>query len=103
MRLNETWRGILRRSEELVREELQDHSPMDRTEVEFDLNKLSVFRKGQKFVPAQKGLIQWLSLLILMILQESCDERYFLITVPIGRLLTYNGRLETRKKCPGNK
>ena len=44
--LKETWRGILRRSEELVREEPQDHSPMDRTEVEWDLNKLSLFRKG---------------------------------------------------------
>ena len=56
LRFKETWRGILRRSEELVREEPQDHSPMDRTEVEWDLNKLSLFRKGQKFVPAPKRI-----------------------------------------------
>ena len=56
LRLKETWRGILRRSEELVREEPQDHSPMDRTEVEWDVNKLSLFRKCQKFVPAPKRI-----------------------------------------------
>ena len=56
LRLKETWRGNLRRSEEIVKEERQGHSPMDRTEVEWDLNKLSLFRKGQKFVLAPKRI-----------------------------------------------
>ena len=55
-RLKETWREILRRSKEIVREEPQDHSPMNRTEVEWDQNKLSFFCKGQKFVPAPKRI-----------------------------------------------
>ena len=56
LRLKETWRQILRKSEEIVREERQDHSPMDRTEVEWNQNKLSLFRKGQKFVPTPERI-----------------------------------------------
>ena len=37
-----------------MREEPQDYSLMDNTEVEWDQNKLDLIRKGQKFVPAPK-------------------------------------------------
>ena len=54
LRFKETWKEILKKSEDIVREEPQDHSPMDNTEVEWDQNKLDLIRKGQKFVPAPK-------------------------------------------------
>ena len=46
--------GDSKKSEEIVREEPQDHSLMDNTEVERDQNKLDLIRRGQKFVPAPK-------------------------------------------------
>ena len=54
LRLKETWKEILKKSEEIVREEPQDHSPIDNTEVEWDQNKLDLICKGQQFVPAPK-------------------------------------------------
>ena len=54
LRFKETWKEILKKSEDIVREEPQDHSLMDNTEVEWDQNKLDLIRKGQKFVPAPK-------------------------------------------------
>ena len=54
LRFKKTWKQILKISEDIVREEPQDRSPMDNTEVEWDQNKLDLIRKGQKFVPAPK-------------------------------------------------
>ena len=54
LRFRKTSKEILKKSEEIVREEPQDHSPIDNTEVEWDQNKLDLIRKGQKFVPAAK-------------------------------------------------
>ena len=52
LRFRETWKEILKKSEEIVTEEPQHHSPMDNTEVDWDRNKLDLIRKGQKFIPA---------------------------------------------------
>ena len=48
LRFKETWKEILKKSEEIAREEPQDHSLMDNTEAEWDQNKLDLIHKGQK-------------------------------------------------------
>ena len=54
LRINEAWKEILRRSEEIVRGEPQEHAPLDKTGVQWDQSKLNLIRKGQKFVPAPR-------------------------------------------------
>ena len=54
LRFKETWKEILKKSEQIVRKEPQDHSLMNNTEVEWDQNKLDLICKGQKSVPAPK-------------------------------------------------
>ena len=53
-RINEAWKEILTRSEEIVRDEPQEHAPLDKTGVQWDQSKLNLIRKGQKFVPAPR-------------------------------------------------
>ena len=54
LRINEAWKEILRRSEEIVRDEPQEHAPLDKTGIQWDQSKLNLIRKGQKFVQAPR-------------------------------------------------
>ena len=54
LRINEARREILRRSEEIVRDEQKEHAPLDKTGVQWDQSKLNLIRKRQTFVPAPR-------------------------------------------------
>ena len=51
-RTDSAWGETLKRADEIVRDTPQDHTPLDKTGVEWDQSKLDLMRKGQKFVPA---------------------------------------------------
>ena len=48
LRINEAWKEILRRSEEIVRDEPQEDAPLDKTGVQWDQSKLKFDQERAK-------------------------------------------------------
>ena len=103
LRFTETWKEILKKSEEIVRDEPQDHSPMDNTEVEWDQNKLDLIRKGQKFVPAPKRVDTVAKFNNFNEFARKLRLKVFFNKRTGRELSNHNRRPETRKRRPGSK
>ena len=101
LRINEAWKEILRRSEEIVRDEPQEHAPLDKTGVQWDQSKLNLIRKGQKFVPAPRHVDTVAKFDHFENFARKLRLKVFSVTEKMG-MMGMRVSKQRRKECLGN-
>ena len=101
LRINEAWREILRRSEKIVRDEPQEHAPLDKTGVQWDQSKLNLIRKGQTFLPAPRRVDTVAKFDHFENFARKLRLKFFSVTEQMG-MMGMRVSKQRRKECLGN-